>query len=101
MGLKVCEAVLNILNGEGMNSSFNFTLIALIPKKVSSDSVSDYCPISLCNIFYKLVSKTNTNRHKPIMHLILASNQSAFIPSRIITNHIIVAHELLHFFKEK
>lgn len=72
----------------------------LIPKKVSANSFSDYHPISLYNLLYKLISKTITNRLKPIMHSIIYSNQSVFIPGRLIIDNIIVAHELLHFLKK-
>lgn len=97
MGSEVCDAVLNILNKEGMISSLISTFIALIPKKVNSDSITNFWPISLCNVLYKFISKTITNRLKPLMH----SNQSAFILDKLITDNIMVAHELLHSLKEK
>lgn len=79
-----------------MSPIINSTFIALIPKKNSDDSMSDFCPISLCNVFYKLVSEAITNRLKPLMNAIISCNQSAFIPGRLIIDNIIVAHELLH-----
>lgn len=96
----VCEAVLSILNGEGMNSFLNSSFITLIPKKHNADTVSDFQHISLCNILYKFVSKTITNRLKPFMHSILSSNQIAFILGRLIIDNIMVAHELLYSLKK-
>lgn len=96
VGNDVCEAVLSIFHGESMNSSFNSNFNALIPKKPNLDVISNFQPISLCNVLYKLVSKIITNRLKSIMHSIIFSNQSAFIVDRLITDNIIVAHELLH-----
>lgn len=52
----MCEAILNILNGEGMNHSLNLAFIALVPKKGNANTVSDFRLISLCNVLYKLVS---------------------------------------------
>lgn len=58
VGPDVCDAVLHILNSDGMRSDLNSTFIALIPKKSDVDSIVDFRPISLCNVIYKLVSKT-------------------------------------------
>lgn len=96
----MCEAVLNILNSDGMSPKLNSTFITLIPKKVDVVFVVDFRPIGLCNVLYKLVSKMIVNKLKPLMHLIISSNQSAFIPWRLITDNIMVAHELLHSMKK-
>lgn len=37
-----------------------------------------------------------TNRLKPIMLSLIPSNQSAFISEQLITNNIMIAHELFH-----
>lgn len=100
MGSELSAVVLSILNGECMNSSLNSTFTTLIPKKVSANSINDYCPISLYNVLYKLVSKTMNDRLKSVMHSIISSNQSAFISGRLIIDNIIVAYELLHSLKK-
>lgn len=80
----------------------NFTFTALVPRKCNAESVSNFRPISLFNVLYKLVSKVITNRLKPIMHAIISSNQSTFILGRLITDNTMVAHELLlHTLKRK
>jgi hypothetical protein len=40
------------------------THIAIIPKKAMCQFPSDFCPISLCNVIYKLIAKTLANRLK-------------------------------------
>lgn len=42
IGRNFSNAVLSLLNSEGMNSSLNFTFIVFIPKKQVVDSVNDF-----------------------------------------------------------
>eukprot|EP00253_Pinus_taeda_P026199 PITA_26199 len=42
----------------------NFTYITLIPKKMEVATYDDYCPISLCNLTYKIISNIITIRIK-------------------------------------
>lgn len=95
----MCEVVLTLLKGEGMNSSLNPTFTVLISKKTNSKFVSVFKSISLYNVLYKVVSKVITNRLKPLMHSIILATQSALIPRRIIMDNILLAHELLHTMK--
>lgn len=99
--MEVSEAVLSILNREGMSPSFNSTFIALIPKKSNVESISNFRLTNFCNVLYKLIFKVITNRLKPIMNDIIFSNQSGFLAWRLITDNIIVAHKLLHTLKRK
>ena len=64
IGDEVAEAVLTCLNTGSIPPSINCTLITLIPKVKSHVRVSDYRPIALCNILYKLISKVLANRLK-------------------------------------
>lgn len=93
------NAVLKIFQGKGMNPSINSIHIALISKKNNLELVSEFRLISLWNMVYKLVSKVICNKLKAIMPLIISRMQSAFIPSRLITNNIMVTYELLHSMK--
>lgn len=101
VGEDVSIAVLKILNGDSMIYSLNSTYIALISKKNNPTVVSEFQPICLYNVVYKLVSKVLTNWLKPHIHTLILPNQSAFILRRLMTDNIMIAHELLHSMKRK
>ena len=63
----VCSAVLDCLNNCRIPKEINLTHIALIPKVKSPKRISEFRPISLCSVIYKLVSKVLANRLKCIM----------------------------------
>jgi hypothetical protein len=79
----------------------NDTNIALIPKKLVPAIPIDYRPISLCNVIYKIISKTLANRLKPHLPNYIHPSQQAFIEGRRIKNNIIVAQEITQSFALK
>jgi ribonuclease HI len=96
VGPEVCEAALHFLNSGHMDSAINATNIALIPKVKTPNCVSEFRPISLCNVLYKIVSKVLANRLKVTLPMVISPNQSAFLPGRLITDNILAAYETLH-----
>ncbi|WVZ82000.1 hypothetical protein U9M48_029317 [Paspalum notatum var. saurae] len=59
---------------------------------------TDFRPISLCNVIYKIISKSLAERIKPHLPHSIHKAQSAFIPRRHITSNIIIAQEITHSF---
>jgi hypothetical protein len=96
IGDEVCRAISNFITLGYMYEDINFTHIVLIPKKQNAVSVSDFRPIALCNVIYKITSKVLANHLKVILPSIISPNQSAFIPGRLISDNILAAYETLH-----
>ena len=96
IGNDVTHSVLHFLNSACLPENLNHTFITLIPKKISPEYASDFRPISLCNVLYKIFSKVLANRIKKILPKIISEHQSAFTKSRLISDNILVAFKSLH-----
>jgi len=96
----VADSLFKFANQVWVNPSLisfiNNTLIVIIPKLDKPEFVSQFRPISLCNVIYKIISKVIVNRIKPLLDRIISPYQSSFIPGRSIHHNIIVAKEMVH-----
>ena len=101
VGNEVVDKCLLFLNGDQSVKEVNHTFIALIPKVDKPKKVTEYRPISLCNVLYKLMSKVLTNRLKEVLQDVISDYQSAFIPHRSIHDNVIVAFEVIHNLKRR
>ena len=68
----VTKTVLDYLNLGVFPPNFNKTHIVLISKVNEPKRATDYRPISLCNVVYKISSKTIANRLKKILPAIIS-----------------------------
>ena len=101
VGNSVFNASLLALNSGFIQSEINHTHIVLIPKKKDPQKITDFRPISLCNVVYKLIFKVLANRLKQVLPHIILENQSAFVPGRQINNNALVAYETVNALKQK
>lgn len=74
----------------------NQTLISLIPTCNTPSSVTQFRPISLCNVAYKVVTKVITQRLRHMMPYVDSESQSSFIPRRSTCENILVLQEVIH-----
>ena len=74
----ICKEVKNIFTNGVVPDYLNDTLVTLIPKCKSPESLNNYRPISLCNSVYKIVSKILVERIRPHLNKLVSPVQSAF-----------------------
>ena len=89
-------AMLDFLNNGNMLPKINHTNIVLIPKNRNPVKISDFRPISLCNVIYKIISKVLANKLKQVLPQIISPTQNAFVLGRLIIDNVLVAFETLH-----
>ena len=96
VGEVVNKTILDFLNHGLYPPNFNETHIVLIPKVKEPKRVTDFRPISPCNVVFRITSKVIANKLKKILPSIISDTQSAFVHGRLITNNVILAFETMH-----
>ncbi|XP_039138822.1 uncharacterized protein LOC120276159 [Dioscorea cayenensis subsp. rotundata] len=96
IGDQLTDAIQYFFANSIMPFSWGKTFISLIPKKDNPSSVSDYRPISLCNVCYKVISKILANRLKLVLPKLIGREQVGFVVGRCAFDNIIALQEVVH-----
>ncbi|XP_021766134.1 uncharacterized protein LOC110730620 [Chenopodium quinoa] len=67
VGDDITNFVNNIVSGRISPKEINCTNVALTPKVKDPTSITQFRPISLCNVLFKVASKAMANRLKPLL----------------------------------
>ena len=97
----VVFVVLDFLNNGNMLLGINYKNIVFSPKVKNSEKMSDFRPISLCNVNFKIISKVLENRLKQVLPQIISPTQSAFVLGCLIIDNVLVAYKTLHTMHSK
>lgn len=79
----------------------NDVLLVLIAKVSKSEIITQFRPISLCNVLFKTITKTMVERLKSVISKLIGPAQASFIPGRLSTDNIVLVQEAVHSMRRK
>jgi hypothetical protein len=101
LGEVLTAEVLSSIKYKTIPQGWNNTVIIFIPKVKNHEFITQYRPISLCNVLYKVISKMHAFRLKFVLDEAISPMQSASVPGRLITDNVLISYECLHKIKNK
>ena len=97
----VCKEIKEVFRNGIIQSYLNETVVTLIPKCQSLETLNNYRPISLCNSVYNIILKIIMARIRPLLADLISPVQSAFVPGRRGMDNVLIAQELLYSLDRK
>lgn len=79
-----------------MLRSMNSTFLVLIPKQEGAVRLTQFRPIALCNVVYKIITKLIAERLKPLLCSLISPEQGGFVEGRQILDGVVTAMEAIH-----
>lgn len=99
--VKVLTMVLRDIQQNSINEDTQFALGWMCPIYMKKDrtKISNYRPITLLNMDYKLLTKILALQLRDHISSLIHTNQARFIPKRSIFHHIRLANAIINFAK--
>ncbi|GLT67469.1 hypothetical protein SLA2020_397770 [Shorea laevis] len=98
---KLCPEIRMVFDNANIPDSWNRSFIALIPKIPNPEMVSQFRPIGLCNVVYKVVTKIIVSRMRNFIDNLISPLQSSFIPGRNGMDNVLILRDLVHSFTKR
>lgn len=99
IGDEVASFCMEFLNGRREMGDLNKTHIVLIPKVDKPKDLSQFGPISLCNVLYKIIATAIVVRMSPLLGSCIDEAQGTFIPGRQMSDNTLIAYEVIRSLK--
>ncbi|XP_010687418.1 uncharacterized protein LOC104901528 [Beta vulgaris subsp. vulgaris] len=101
VGHDIIEAVKEFFSSGKLLREVNNAVITLIPKVKCPGNVTEFRPISCCNVIYKCITKVMCAKMKNILPDIITANQGAFIQGRFIAHNVLICQDMLRYYGRK
>ena len=85
VGTSVNRFVLDFFTTGILPKETNDSLLVLIAKVEKPELITQFRPISLCNVLFKIISKSMVMRMKKVIPKLIGPAQSSFIPGHLST----------------
>lgn len=85
----------NFFNTGNLPPLWNQTFVTLIPKSETPKTFTNFCPISLCNFCYKIITGIHVHRLKGLMSNMIPPSQFVFVEGCFIIDNTILAQKIL------
>ena len=93
--------VLGVLKCQARSKTMNQTILTLIPKVENPQCITQFGPICLCNVTYKLVTNSIVEQLKETLISVISTTQASFVPKRQISDNVVLMQEVLHTMRHK
>ena len=97
LGAIILKLACEVSNTEQLPQSMRTGLITLIPKKGDLRKLTNWRPISLLNIDYKIITKTLASRVSKVINTLISEDQSCCIPGRNIADNVILMDNIIQY----
>lgn len=101
VGGSVTRFVLEFFCTGELPKDTNDAIVVLLPKVSSPEKIHQFRPISLCNVLFKIFTKTMVGRMKRVITKLIGPAQSSFIPGRLSTDNVVIVQEAVHSMRRK
>ncbi|KAG7558925.1 Ribonuclease H-like superfamily [Arabidopsis thaliana x Arabidopsis arenosa] len=101
VGSLVIRFVLEFFESGILPQAANDALIVLLAKVAKPERITQYRPVSLCNVLFKVITKMMVIRMKSVISKLIGPAQASFIPGRLSIDNIVVVQEAVHSMRRK
>jgi Reverse transcriptase (RNA-dependent DNA polymerase) len=85
----------NVFTTDKLPPSWAHGNLVLIPKAEHPIMPTQFRPLSVCSVFYRLLMKVIANRVKPLLANLISTTQMTFLKERCIQESVLLMNEVL------